>query len=85
MSIEPSTFSSVPAIRSVHNNAETMKIFPTWQKLNSSTQDNHMDVIEYLGVLNDAQEQCNVNKKEFKGMLMATSTWKLHALLSEVG
>jgi hypothetical protein len=81
MSIEPPTFTSAPAIRSVHDKAEAMKIFPTRHKFNGSTQDNHMDVVEYLGALNDAQEHCNLNEKEFKGMLMATSTGKPHALL----
>ena len=81
MSIEPPTFNSAPAIRSVHDKAEAMKIFPTRHKFNGSTQDNHMDVVEYLGALNDAQEQCNLNEKEFKGMLMATTTGKPHALL----
>jgi len=82
MSIEPpSVFSSVAAIRSVHDKAEAMKIFPTRHKFNGSSHDNNMDVVEYLGAINDAQAQCNLNEKEFKGMLMATTTGKPHALM----
>ena len=82
MSIEPpSSFSPVAAIRSVHDKAQAMKIFPTRHKFNGSSHDNNMDVVEYLGSINDAQEQCNLNEKEFKGMLMATTTGKPHALM----
>jgi len=84
MRIEPPTyFSSRPKIRDLHHKAEVMRIFPLRNKFTGSMQDSSMDIVEYLGLMRDAQEECRLSEKEFKSMLMASTTGKPHALIRE--
>jgi hypothetical protein len=84
MSIEPpSRFSARPKIRDLQHKAEIMKMFPIRHKFTGSMQDSSMDIVEYLGLMRDAQNECNLSEKEFKAMLMASTTGKPHALIRE--
>jgi hypothetical protein len=82
MSIEPPTyFSPRSTIHDLQHKAEVMRFFPRKHKFNGSLHDNATDIVEFLGLMNDGQEEYNLSEKEFKSMLMASTTGKPHALI----
>ena len=83
--VEPPTyFSPVPTLLSPRQRADCMKLFPTGsQKFAGLKKENGMCIIEYLSLVKAAQAQCNLSEKEFKEMLLASTTGKPHLLLME--
>ena len=79
--IDPPEFSLRDRIRDLRDKSEAMRIFPTRNKFNGTAHDGHMDIVEYLGLMNDSQSEVNLSEKEFKDMMMATTTGKPHALI----
>ena len=80
----PTHFSPVPTLLTPRQRADCMKLFPTGShKFAGARKENDMCIIEYLSQVKAAQSQCNLSEKEFKEMLLASTTGKAHLLLME--
>jgi len=79
----PTNFSLVPTLMSAHQRADAMKLFPCRGTKFLGISNTGMDVTEFLSMVTLAQEQCSLSEKEFKEMLLLSTTGKAHALVSE--
>ena len=81
----PTYFSPVPTLMSAHQRAEAMKIFPGRNNKYSgqSSKGQTMDISEFLSTIKIAQEQCRLSEREFKELLLGSTTGKAHSLLKE--
>ena len=78
----PSYFSPTPTWTSPHKMADSLKIFPSRNKFTGS-KDNNMTIVEYLSLVNTAQQQCRLSESEFKDALKQCTTGRAHILLLE--
>jgi len=79
----PTNFSPIPTLLSAHQRADAMKLFPCRGAKFMGLSNNGMDITEFLSMVTLAQEQCGLSEKEFKEMLLLSTTGKAHALISE--
>ena len=82
-SVEPPlSYSKVPTLHTAKQRADCMKLFPYGShKFSGDPRDNAMNILEYLSLVNAAQDQCNLSENEFKQMLLASTTGRAHMLL----
>ena len=80
----PTYFSPSPTLLTAHQRAEAMRLFPCRNKFSGyQHKGNGMDISEFLSTIKTAQEQCRLSEKEFKELLLQSTTGKAHSLLSE--
>ena len=79
----PSYFSPTPTWTSPHKMADSLKIFPSRNKFTGSHRDNNMTIVEFLSLVNTAQQQCQLSESEFKDALKQCTTGRAHILLLE--
>ena len=79
----PSYFSPTPTWTSPHKMADSLKIFPSRNKFTGSSKDSNMTIVEFLSLVNTAQQQCRLSESEFKDALKQCTTGRAHILLLE--
>ena len=79
----PSYFSPTPTWTSPHKMADSLKIFPSRNKFTGSNMGNNMTIVEFLSLVNTAQQQCRLSESEFKDALKQCTTGRAHILLLE--
>ena len=77
----PEHFSPMPKLLTPGKRAECLRVFPTRQQ--KFTGSNSPNVLEFLGMMNSAQQQCNLSRKEFEDMLLHCTTGQAHMLLMD--
>jgi len=79
----PNNFSPTPTLLSARQRADAMKLFPCNGNKFTGSPNHGFDITEYLSMVRLAQEQCGLSEKEFKEMLLCSTTGKAHAILAE--
>jgi hypothetical protein len=84
--ISPPVFPAVTANRDFKPNA--MRVFPTRNPKFSGVKSdkeggNTMSVLEFLTIMNSAQESCKLSEKDFLDMMLICTTGKAHSLITD--
>ena len=82
MDIRPPTcYAPRPALLTVAQRNECIRLFPSRNKFGGPTRENTVDVVEFLHAMNAAHEVVKISKEEFKQMLLLCTTGKPHSLI----
>jgi hypothetical protein len=78
----PTEWGRHPTLISAGRITAANKAFPSMGKFRGFPKDGYLNIIEFLTVLRNAQEQCKLSMKEFIDKMILSSTGEAHEIIS---